>query len=327
MAILIDPPAWPAHGTLWSHLVSDTATDELHAFAKRLRIPRRSFDLDHYDVPASLHDQAVAIGARPVTAKDVVHALRDSGLRVRQAERPIVTPLRRRQYLTTEWQSLGELLGATSVTRTTSATASDAWLSLGENTLARWSEPHRSYHDERHLEDVLLALDHLATRGERVSPESLLAAWFHDAVYLGRSTDETASAQLAVASLEVFPLDPSLVSRVGEFIVATAPDKEARDPSPALAHLLDADLSIFAAPRHRYEEYAGAVRAEYAHVADPEFAEGRSLILSRYLERPAIYRTATARQLWEERARRNVADEIARLRANDHRPARRRGGA
>jgi hypothetical protein len=51
MAVLIDTPRWPAHDTLWSHLVSDTSLDELHEFAARMGIPRRSFDLDHYDVP------------------------------------------------------------------------------------------------------------------------------------------------------------------------------------------------------------------------------------------------------------------------------------
>ncbi|MGO2004190.1 DUF4031 domain-containing protein, partial [Arthrobacter rhombi] len=33
MAILIDPPLWPAHGTVFSHLVSDVSVEELHAFA------------------------------------------------------------------------------------------------------------------------------------------------------------------------------------------------------------------------------------------------------------------------------------------------------
>ena len=47
MAILIDPPLWPAHGTLWSHLITDTALAELHSFAAHLGIPRRAFDLDH----------------------------------------------------------------------------------------------------------------------------------------------------------------------------------------------------------------------------------------------------------------------------------------
>ena len=44
MAILIDPPYWPAHGRLWSHLVSDTSVEELHAFAERLGIPKGTVD-------------------------------------------------------------------------------------------------------------------------------------------------------------------------------------------------------------------------------------------------------------------------------------------
>lgn len=309
MAILIDPPAWPAHGTLWSHLVSDSGYDELHAFARRLGVPRRGFDLDHYDVPASLYERAVALGARPVAARDVVHALRGAGLRVRQAEREAVTPLRRRQFLVSEWASLGELVGAGAA-----RSAQHDWLALGETLIARWNEAHRSYHDERHLEDVLLALDHLATRGERVAPDTLLAAWFHDAVYTGTGDDELASAALATSALAQLPLDAALVSRVGEFIVATTPARELRDPAAPLAHLLDADLSIFAAAPHRYRQYSESVRLEYAHVPEPDFSSGRSRILSSYLEQPAIYRTGTAQQLWEQRARRNVLAEIEQLR-------------
>ncbi|QZY51783.1 DUF4031 domain-containing protein [Leucobacter tenebrionis] len=314
MAILIDPPAWPAHGTLWSHLISDSGYDELHAFARRLGVPRRGFDLDHYDVAASLYERAIALGARPVSGKDVVHALLGSGLRVRQAERPVVTPVRRRQFLIAEWAGLGALISADS-----SRVSAEDWLRLGENLVTRWNEPHRSYHDERHLEDVLLALDHLAVRGERVSPVTLLAAWFHDAVYTGATGaeaggDEFASAHLATGSLAALGLDPALVRQVGEFIVATTPAREVRDPAPPLAHLLDADLSIFAASPHRYQQYTEAVRLEYAHVPEPDFASGRSRILSAYLDQPAIYRTGTAQQLWEQRARENVGAEIERLR-------------
>ena len=39
MAVLIDPPRWPAHGRLWSHLVTDTELTELHAFARANDIP------------------------------------------------------------------------------------------------------------------------------------------------------------------------------------------------------------------------------------------------------------------------------------------------
>lgn len=87
MAILIDEPRWPAHGRLWAHLVSDTGLDELHAFAARAGIPRRGFDLDHYDVPAERWHDLVDLGATPVGVREFVERLRDSGLRVRQRDR------------------------------------------------------------------------------------------------------------------------------------------------------------------------------------------------------------------------------------------------
>jgi hypothetical protein len=87
MSILIDQPAWPAHGTLWSHLVSDTSLAELHAFAAAQGIPRRGFDRDHYDVPESRYESLVAAGAEPVDFRGLVTRLRASGLRVRARDR------------------------------------------------------------------------------------------------------------------------------------------------------------------------------------------------------------------------------------------------
>lgn len=87
MSVLIDPPLWPAHGRLWSHLVSDTSLAELHAFASANGVPARGFDLDHYDVPDSAHDALVAAGAVPVSAGDLLRRLRAAGLRVTAAQR------------------------------------------------------------------------------------------------------------------------------------------------------------------------------------------------------------------------------------------------
>ncbi len=87
MAILVDTPLWPAHGRLWSHLVSDSDLDELHAFAARAGIPPQAFDLDHYDVPEERVDDLVAAGARRVTAGQLTRALIASGLRVRAKDR------------------------------------------------------------------------------------------------------------------------------------------------------------------------------------------------------------------------------------------------
>ncbi|MGO4131849.1 DUF4031 domain-containing protein [Janibacter sp. RAF52] len=85
--ILVDPPTWPGWGRTWSHLVSDTSLAELHDFAERVRLPRRLFDEDHYDVPAERYDEVVAAGAQPVAGSVLIRRLIRSGLRVTQAER------------------------------------------------------------------------------------------------------------------------------------------------------------------------------------------------------------------------------------------------
>ncbi len=84
MAILIDPPRAEAHGRRWSHLVSDTSTDELHAFAQALGIPRRAFEGDHYDVPEERYTEVVAAGAAEVGPRELLRALQASGLRLRK---------------------------------------------------------------------------------------------------------------------------------------------------------------------------------------------------------------------------------------------------
>ncbi|XUK62897.1 DUF4031 domain-containing protein [Plantibacter sp. RU18] len=68
-------------------MVSDTSLEELHAFAGRTGLPERSFDLDHYDVPADRHASLVAAGAVAVTAGDLVRRLIASGLRITERER------------------------------------------------------------------------------------------------------------------------------------------------------------------------------------------------------------------------------------------------
>ena len=85
MAVLIDTPVWPWRGTRWSHLVSDTDYDELHAFvAAHLEIPRRAFQGDHYDVPDELYEVAVAAGAEPVGGRELLARLMAAGLRLKK---------------------------------------------------------------------------------------------------------------------------------------------------------------------------------------------------------------------------------------------------
>jgi hypothetical protein len=88
VAVLIDTPVWPWRGRLWSHLVSDVSYDELHVFVERkLGIPRRAFQGDHYDVPVDLYEIAIAAGAQPVACRELLARLMAAGLRVRKTRR------------------------------------------------------------------------------------------------------------------------------------------------------------------------------------------------------------------------------------------------
>jgi hypothetical protein len=81
VAVLVDPAIWPFRDRLWCHLVSDSSYDELHVVAEALGIPRRGFQGDHYDLPADLREAAIALGAEPVTGRELITRLRASGLR------------------------------------------------------------------------------------------------------------------------------------------------------------------------------------------------------------------------------------------------------
>ncbi|WP_299037486.1 DUF4031 domain-containing protein [uncultured Pseudokineococcus sp.] len=98
MAVLVDPPRWPAHGREWSHLVSDVSLEELHAFARRVGIPARGFEGDHYDVPAERLEDLLAAGAVLVPAGELLRRLVASGLRVpkRRGQRVLDSWLERR---------------------------------------------------------------------------------------------------------------------------------------------------------------------------------------------------------------------------------------
>jgi hypothetical protein len=87
MTVLVDEAVWPAHGRLWAHLVSDADYAELHDFAARAGIPQRAFDNDHYDVPQERLAELVALGAEPVTGRELLRRLQAAGLRVRQKDK------------------------------------------------------------------------------------------------------------------------------------------------------------------------------------------------------------------------------------------------
>jgi predicted metal-dependent HD superfamily phosphohydrolase len=190
---------------------------------------------------------------------------------------------------------------------------SAASLATGAELIARWSEPHRRYHDLAHLAAVLGAVDRLAA-GAGDAAAVRLAAWFHDAVYDGRpGWDEERSAQLAQSRLPRCGVPATRVAEVARLVRLTAAHDALAGGDANGAVLCDADLAVLGGPG--YDAYAAAIREEYAHVPEELFRKGRAGVLRRLLDTPRLYRTAAARELWEERARANMSAELAALAA------------
>ena len=182
---------------------------------------------------------------------------------------------------------------------------------IADELLARYAEPHRAYHDQQHLDEVLTALDLLADRA--APPAVLLAAYWHDAVYdPGRVDNEERSARLAAGALPRVGLAEPLGAEVARLVRLTAAHVPRPGDAPG-ALLCDADLAILAADEQRYADYAAGVRREYAHVDDASFAAGRRGVLRRLTERDWLFRTERGRVAWEAAARANVAAELSRL--------------
>jgi predicted metal-dependent HD superfamily phosphohydrolase len=182
---------------------------------------------------------------------------------------------------------------------------------LAVGLLARYDQPHRAYHDARHLAEVVAAVALLAEHADDLSCV-VLAAWWHDAVYVvGADDNEAASAELARQTLTGWDVDPIRVAHVGDLVRVTAGHEAGADADAQV--LCDADLAVLASPQHRYDAYAADVRREWAAVPDEAFGAGRAQVLRGLLDHDPLYRTSSARERWEVPARRNVEHEISLL--------------
>jgi predicted metal-dependent HD superfamily phosphohydrolase len=184
---------------------------------------------------------------------------------------------------------------------------------VGADLLRRWGEPHRHYHTADHLAAVLAVVDEHA--GHAADPDAVrLAAWFHDAIYDPRRVDnEEASALLAETVLPGLGVPPDRVAEVARLVRLTA----SHDPSPGDRNgelLTDADLAVLASPPDVYQAYTAAVRREYAHVSEPQFATGRAAVLHNLLCLPRLFHTPALHDRWEDTARTNLTRELTALR-------------
>ena len=191
------------------------------------------------------------------------------------------------------------------------ATAPDT--ALFNTLIARYSEKHRHYHTLQHLRECLEQFDAVRTMAQR--PAVLARArWFHDAVYEPQRHDnEALSAAWARDAVLQAGLSAEVAQRIHALIMDTLHLQAPAEPDARL--LVDVDLSILGADPARFDESDAQIRAEFAHVPEAEFRQGRRRVLNGFLARPRLYNTERFYQACELQARANLQRSLARLAA------------
>jgi len=197
-----------------------------------------------------------------------------------------------------------------------------AWSALGRPAPAglqgelmnAWAEPHRHYHDQRHLRECLALWARWREQSARAG-EVAVALWFHDAIYDPQGgSNELNSAAWVARSLIRAGLASETAQRVHELVMATQHDAPAALSTGADARLLvDIDLSILGSPPERFERYDQDVRKEYAWVPGFRYRDQRARVLQGFLDRPRLYHSEAAVALLEGQARINLAAALSRL--------------
>jgi len=199
------------------------------------------------------------------------------------------------------WDELWRAAGA--------GTQTSSWY---DQLMQLYTQPHRRYHNARHIGECLREFDFVRVRAKQPLAVEL-AIWFHDAIYDPRAADnEERSAELARQCCGETGLDPQFQESVARLVLATKQHDGSLHPDAPL--LVDIDLSILGQAADRFWQYEKQIRAEYDWVPQEVFAIKRAEILERFLARKQIYATDYFFRKYEKPARMNLRVSVENLR-------------
>jgi predicted metal-dependent HD superfamily phosphohydrolase len=187
---------------------------------------------------------------------------------------------------------------------------------LFQELLNCYSQGGRYYHNLTHIQFMLIQIKKMQSLAINLN-SILIATWFHDSIYDPRALDnEGKSAQYAVKKLNDLNLEENLINSVEKLILITKHDN-------SLIHrinipideqiLLDGDLAILGTSPRKYNNYALAIRQEYAWVSPQEYSQKRKELLKTFLAKERIYFTPILFEKLENKARFNIQQEINNL--------------
>jgi len=188
----------------------------------------------------------------------------------------------------------------------------------------KYCEPWRFYHTLNHVQSLLklyrgsgiIGCDDLVIE---------LTIWFHDVIYIPQHADnEKQSVKFFKEFIEDIKknckdinLSSDAIVEVENITIFTENHCQINpkiDESRTAQVFLDLDMSILGSPSDVYQVYSENIRKEYIHVPEELFREKRAKVLEHFLKSCThIYRTIEFRELYEQKARENIKQEIESL--------------
>jgi len=177
-----------------------------------------------------------------------------------------------------------------------------------------YTHPKSAYHNLSHISDCLNDCDAAIEFINSATPNAKaieFSLWFHDSIRDKDGYNEEESAKLAADLLKERNFPYEFIETSSRLIISTKHNK-----IPELIDekiITDIDLSIFGKRKSVFEEYEKNIRREYFFVPHKVFAEKRSEILKKFLDRKSIYSTDFFREKYEKQAEKNLKNSIKNL--------------
>jgi len=179
------------------------------------------------------------------------------------------------------------------------------WLDLEK----AYSNKSRHYHNLTHIKDMMECFE-IYTDQLKFPNEVLFSIFYHDYVYKSSKKDnELKSAEYAV---KILPKETNLNSKL-VFDMICATQLHQYNEIEDINWLIDFDLKILARDWNEYQIYFEQIRKEYRIYPDFLYKPGRAKALKHFLENEFIFQTEEFRNLYEEKARKNIENEILLL--------------
>lgn len=182
---------------------------------------------------------------------------------------------------------------------------------LWNEIVIEYSDAGRFYHTLKHLENVYNELQPVK---DKIADWDVLlfALFYHDIVYKNSQSDnEVESAEIAKNRLKSINFPDEKISLCILHILSTKSHSLSQEPDTN--YLNDADLAILGQSETIYSVYAQNIRKEYFLYSDTSYNRGRKAVLKHYINMQQIFKTNFFYEKYEDQARININNELARL--------------